>query len=122
MRRSLRRSVAAVAVWGLGLSVLGLPSTVRAVTAQEVAAVEQLKSEAFRALRGGQFDRTNELLSRAASISHDPQVEQWAQWTTNFESQLQTFTEERHKQFSELENQIKLLLKHEKPDYAMDIA
>src|SRR4051812_35162128 len=36
---------------------------------QEVASVEQLKSEAFRALRGGQFARTNELLGRAAVIS-----------------------------------------------------
>ena len=122
MRRAWRRSVAVIAGFGIGLSVWGMPSVTAAATAQEVAAVEQLKIEAFKALRGGQFDRTNELLSRAASLSHDPQVEQWAQWTTGFQSQLDTFTQERHKQFKELEDQVKLLLKNDKPDYAMDIA
>src|SRR5437764_848758 len=58
---------------------------------QEVASADQLKSEAFRALRGGQFARTNELLGRAAALSHDPQVEKMAVWTKAFESQREEF-------------------------------
>ena len=38
------------------------PSTVRAAPDQ-VASVEELKSEAFKAIRGGHFDRSNELLA-----------------------------------------------------------
>ena len=50
-----------------------------AVGAQDqLAAVEQLKTEAFNALRGGDFDKTNELLNQAADLSKDPLLVQMA--------------------------------------------
>src|SRR5688572_17605219 len=67
---------------------------------QELASVEQLKVEAFKALRGGQFDRTSELLNRAASMSPDDSaLTQMASWIKQFEEQRQTFAAERRKQY-----------------------
>src|SRR5688572_18678877 len=80
------------------LIVLGL--TGRLPAQQQVASVEQLKTEAFKALRGGQFDRTSELLSKAASMSpQDSTLSQMATWITQFEQQRQTFAAERRKQY-----------------------
>src|SRR3954470_4224482 len=89
---------------------------------QEVASADQLKSEAFRALRGGQFARTNELLVRAAALSHDPQVEKMAVWTKAFESQREEFAGERQKQFDKAVSDVKLLESKTKPDYALNMA
>src|SRR3954453_14986014 len=88
----------------------------------EVASADQLKSEAFRALRGGQFARTNELLGRAAALTHDPQVEKMAVWTKAFESQREEFAGERQKQFDKAVSDVKLLEAKTKPDYALDMA
>ena len=84
MKFALRRWVLAAAVASAGLSSLALlPShhakaaNQQGADAQEVAAVEKLKTEAFHELRGGHFDKTNELLNKAAAVSHDPQVGGW---------------------------------------------
>src|SRR4051812_15366472 len=66
---------------------------------QQLASVDQLKTDAFAALKNGQFEQSNQLLARAASMSQDPQVQQMATWMKQFESQRQVFTTERHKQF-----------------------
>src|SRR5688500_9880232 len=66
--------------------------------AVQLATVEELKSQAFKALRSGHFDKTNELLAQAAEMSKDPQLERMAGWTKNFETQRQEFAAERHKQ------------------------
>ena len=65
----------------------------------EVAAVEQLKSDAITALKEGKFDQSNQLLGRAASLSTDPTVQQMASWISQFEVQRQEFAAERHKQY-----------------------
>src|SRR5687768_15679828 len=88
----------------------------------EVASVDRLRSEAYRALRGGQFDRTNELLARAASISHDPQVVKMADWTKSFESQRQEFAAERREQYEKAVADVKKLQANGKNDYAIDAA
>ena len=89
---------------------------------QEVAAVEQLKTDAFKALRGGQFDRTNELLSRAAAMSHDPSVERMAGWANTFEKQREEFASERHEQYKKSLANVELLINKDHPDYAIDAA
>ena len=97
-------------VWRSGL--LRRPPPARCLMAsaqQEVAAVEQLKSEAFKDLRGGHFDRTNDLLAQAASLSHDPRVEQMAAWTKHFETQREEFAAERHKQYEKAVEDVKKL-------------
>src|SRR5687768_18110848 len=123
MRLSCRRSLvlcvaaAAVTVSGWVLRPAAYAAAQDA-TGQEVASVEELKSEAFKALRSGQFDRTNELLGQAAALSRDPQLERMAGWTKNFETQRQEFAAERHKQFDKAVRKVKLLVEKGKGDYA----
>jgi carboxyl-terminal processing protease len=93
-----------------------------AAAPQEVASVAKLKNEAFDAARAGQFDRTNELLARAAAISHDPSLERMAAWTNRFESQRKEFAAERHKQYDKEVANVRKLLDNKKDDYAIDVA
>jgi carboxyl-terminal processing protease len=89
---------------------------------QQVATIEQLKNEAWKAARVGQFARTNELLSEVAKISPDPKVDRMVGWTKSFESQRQQFTTERHKQYEKAVRKIKFLISKGKSEYAMDWA
>lgn len=88
---------------------------------QALASVEQLKSEAFKALRGGKFDRSNALLAQAAKLGSDPKLSQMASWTGEFESQRQVFQAERLKQYQKAVANVHNLLQHQKDDYAIDI-
>ena len=89
---------------------------------QELASVTKLKTEAFDAARAGQFDRTNELLARAAAISHDPSLARMAEWTNRFESQRKEFAAERRKQYDKEVANVRKLLDNKKDDYAIDVA
>jgi carboxyl-terminal processing protease len=122
MTRLVRRAVLLAAISGAGLSAWMLPRHSGAAENDQVAAVQQLEGQAWKEARSGHFDRTGEILGQAASLSHDPNVEQMATWTTSFKTQLASFAAERHKQYEELVTQVKLLLSKDKPDYAMDIA
>jgi carboxyl-terminal processing protease len=122
MRRALRRTALIAAISGIGLSAWLMPHRGVAAENQQVAGLQKLETDAVKEARAGHFDRTDELLGQAKSLSNDPTVEQMSNWTTSFKSQLQTFANERHKQYDELVSQVKLLLGHDKPDFAMDIA
>jgi carboxyl-terminal processing protease len=128
MSRALRHAALVAAISGLGLSAWMLPGRARAdqkVAAaphQQVAELQELETQAVREAQIGHFDVTDQILGKAASLSHDPAVEQMANWSSSFKSQLQTFATERHRQYDELVSQVKLLQQHDKPDYAMDIA
>jgi carboxyl-terminal processing protease len=89
---------------------------------QQVASVDQLKTEAFEAARGGQFDKTNELLAMAAKISKDPQLAQMAAWTGQFESQRLEFATERHGQYEKSVVDVHKLIDAGQGDYAIDAA
>jgi len=95
MKKPLRRWVVTLGLAAAGaLSGLTMPSAARAqqgtqtaaAAPQEVASVEQLKGEAFKALKSGQFDRTSELLTKAATISKDPSLSQMSDWIHQFHS------------------------------------
>lgn len=113
MNKPLIRWIAVVALVLAPLSAL-------AQADQEVAAVEQLKVEAFRALRGGQFDRTSELLNRAASLSKDPALVQMSEWLHQFQSQRQEYVAERTKAYDKSVADVKVLLSNDLDDYAID--
>ena len=89
---------------------------------QQLASVEQLKSQAFDALRSGKFDQSNELLAKAASISPDPSLHQMADWVSQFENQRQQFTAERHKQYDKAVSDVHKLIDHHYDSYALDQA
>ncbi len=117
-----RKIVGRVAVSSMAL-LLAAGAAVRAETpVVQVASVEQLKSEAFKQIRDGHFDRSNELLAQAAAMSHDPLVVQMAAWTSGFETQRQEFATERHQQFEKRADEMRLLLKNDKPEDALDRA
>ena len=123
MTKSFGRWVLGLALAG-GAAGIGLPMLVHAEqpAAEQLATVDQLKAEAFKALKAGQFDRTSELLSKASAGANDPALTKMAQWTKAFEDQRQTFVAERHKQFDKAVGDVKMLLKNHKDDYALDYA
>src|SRR3954447_22598710 len=127
-----RRMTHRFARWALGLALAGTaagaafvaPKFVHAqdggVAGQQLATVDQLKAEAFKALKAGQFDRTSELLTKASASANDPKLTQMAEWTKAFEDQRQTFVVERHKQFEKAVGDVKKLIENKKNDYALD--
>jgi carboxyl-terminal processing protease len=117
---SARAAVLGLAVAGTSVSGVHLASA--APAQEQVAAAQQMKSEAFRALRDGQFDRTNELLKNAAAMSHDERDQQMATWSSQFESQWQEVSAERRQQFEKAAANVKLLQDKGHFDYAIDAA
>src|SRR6476646_7594633 len=73
-------------------------------------------------LRGGDFDRTNELIAKAASMSSDPGLVQMSTWVKEFETQRQTFVGERHKSYEKAVGDVHKLLDNHKEIYAVDAA
>jgi carboxyl-terminal processing protease len=121
MRRVSHRALFACLAAAVFSGLVALATVVRAdEPQQQVATVQALKTEAFKALKTGKFDRTSELLGQAAQLSRDPQDERMAGWIKNFENQRQEFTAERHKQFDKALRKAKLLISKGKPDYALD--
>ncbi|MDP9173139.1 MAG: S41 family peptidase [Planctomycetota bacterium] len=82
--------------------------------------IDQLKTDAFKALRNGDFDRSNDLLAQAAAVSNDPQVQQMAHWAYSFDQQEKGVNSERHKQFEKAVADAHLLLDHKMDTYAAD--
>ena len=119
-------AVAALAIVG------AVPVVIRTAHGQErpqVAAaavsssgVDQLKTEAFRALRVGNFDRGNDLLAKAAEQSKDPALGRMHQWTETFEAELKKFADERHAAYTKAVADTQMLLKSGHPDAALDLA
>ena len=125
MRRALRPGAMVAAVCGLALAALAAAprqGTPAGPDGQQLASIQRLKSQAMHEALAGHFDNTDQLLGRAASLSHDPTVEQMASWSSDFKSQLENFAKERHKQYEEMAAQVRLLVQKGKPDYAMDLA
>jgi carboxyl-terminal processing protease len=98
------------------------PNLVADPTHQQIASVDQLKDQAFRDLRMGKFDEGNILLARAASESNDPTLALMHTWTDQFDSQLKTFADERHKAYDKAVADVQLLQKNGHPDAALDFA
>ncbi len=89
---------------------------------QSVASVDQLKIEAFRALRVGNFQAGDDLLARAAKQSNDPQLGQMHQWTDTFEAQLKRFADERHQAYDKTYADVQIMLHGGHEDAALDLA
>jgi len=91
-------------------------------TTGPVVASDQLETQAFAALRSGNFDTGNDLLGQAAKLSTDPKVAQMHEWTSQFEDQLKVFAGERHKAYDKAVDDVKKLLANGHQDYALDFA
>src|SRR5580658_783463 len=112
------------------LLVAGAAGFLRSARADDAAAqaqtgplaVESVEAQAFKAIRGGQFDLGNSLLDRAASESGDPKLLQMHRWTIAFDVQLKTFADERHTAYSKAVGDVQLLVKNGHQDYALGFA
>ena len=131
MKKPLRRWVLTLGLATAGaLSGLRTPGTARAQQQpqaaapqqQELASVEQLKGEAFKALKSGQFDRTSELLTKAATISKDPSLSQMSDWIHQFQSQRQVMAAEKKKSYDKAVADVQKLLDAGYEDAAIDKA
>ena len=110
-------AVAALAIAG------ALPLVGRRAHAQDsVASVDQLKVEAFRALRVGNFARGDDLLAKAAKQSNDPTLAQMSTWTKTFGTQLKRFADERDAAYAKAVRDCQALLAAKQPDAALDLA
>ncbi len=89
---------------------------------QELATVQQLKTEAINSVLQGKFSQTNDLLSRAAATMHDPLVAQMAGWINQFEKQRSDFAAERHKSYDKAVADVNKLLDNDLATYAIDAA
>src|SRR4051812_18157396 len=98
MRKYVRRWMLAAALTACGGSALFLNHRVdtaaHAADQAQVAGIEQLKADAFRALRGGEFSKVDALLAKAASQSGDPTLSKMSGWAKQFESQRKEFAAE----------------------------
>src|ERR1700722_18296884 len=117
--------------WTLTLAVMGgvvgfgaaLTKTVHAAdpaVQPQVATVDDLTSEAFKALRQSQFDRVNELLSKAATLANNGVVSRWASWTNQFDTQWQGTQSERRQQYEKYVADVRKLQAAGKESYAID--
>jgi len=115
-------AVAALAIAGTAPFITLRAHADDAVAPAPVAAVDQLKTQAYQALRVGNFDTGNDLLTQAAKLSSDPQLAKMHQWTSQFEGQLKGFTDERHKAYEKAVDDVKKLVDKGKEDAALDFA
>jgi carboxyl-terminal processing protease len=88
----------------------------------EATAVDQLKTQAYKALRVGNFDAGNDLLAQAAKLSTDPQLAKMHEWTSQFDGELKGFTDERHKAYDKAVDDVKKLVEKNHEDAALDFA
>ncbi len=87
--------------------------------ASEIATVEELKSQAFAALKLGHFDQTGTLLRQASEINKDPTLEKMTSWLSEFQVKQAHVTEQRRKEYQKLFDDTKKL---EDAGYMVDAA
>lgn len=106
MKTSFRCAVVlAAALMGTFVSLAPAQQT----TPQQIASIEQLKNDAFKALRSGEFDRTGELLGQAASMSQDPSLLQLTEYVQRFQTQRNEFVTQRTKAYDKAVADVKKL-------------
>lgn len=98
------------------------PLTAAEPRLDQLATAEQLRSEAVKALSSGEFERTSELIIRAADLSKDPLITQMSEWVRQYDAQRQQFTAERREQFEKEVGKSKKLIDSRFPAYAIDYA
>jgi len=122
MKTWLNRCLVALALLATatGLGMVPALSGTRTAMAQPAASGNDLKVQAFHALRQGEFDKTSLLLQSAAAVLQDPSVTQMAAWAGEYETQRETFVTERRKQFDKAVAEVTLLRKNHKDQYLID--
>lgn len=112
--------------WLVGIAAIAVISVATwaadAPALQSVATADQLKSQAFKALREGQFQKTTELLAEASRLNSDPDLARMVRWTGEFEAQRRQFAAERRKEYDKTVADAHKLIAGGKFDYAVTMA
>src|SRR5580700_9165847 len=121
----LKRWTLALAVMGgvVGLGAVVSTRTVHAAAPAaepQVANVDDLTSEAFKALRQSQFDRVNELLGKAATLANNGAASRWASGTNQCDTQWQGSHSARRQQYEKFVADVHTLQDAGKESYAID--
>jgi carboxyl-terminal processing protease len=123
MNRLIRLANATLALTlAVGATSLFANQDATAAQPAPLARVDNLTSEAFRALVSGNIDRTSELLKSATERSSDPSVAQMALWVSQFQQQRADFAAERKKQFDKEVELVHKLLEAGKESFALNRA
>lgn len=98
-------------LYRLSVMVAVLLGVASAQAQQQEMALNQLKSEAFKALKGGQFDKTSQLLGQAVALSNnDPSLLQMTDWVNQFIQQREQYLGDRKKAFDKSVDEVKKLM------------
>jgi carboxyl-terminal processing protease len=112
---------AALAVGGSGSlngTLLGQNAPAGAVLAQ----VNQLKAEAAAAAKAGQFEKVQQLIDQAASLSQDPQLTNLKGYLSSFADQRREFMAARKKSYDQAVERAHKLVGMDKLAYALSAA
>ena len=83
--------------------------------------IQQLKADAMKALRDGQFIKSRDLLVKASSLSSDdPVLSKWVDWSNQFQSQQEGFISERRTQYEKAVEEVNKLVKANKEAYVIE--
>jgi carboxyl-terminal processing protease len=88
--------------------------------AQEMARVQDLKSQAFQALRVGEFDRSCELLDQAEAMSNDPALAKMKDWLADYQARASVGKAERQKQYEKSVENVRKLKEADLELYALN--
>ena len=83
---------------------------------------EDLKTDAFRALKAGAFDRTGDLLAQAEKVAGDPTLARMRAWLGEYQARLATSQAERKTQYDAAVANVKKLQEAGLNTYACDAA
>ena len=110
-----------VAIAGCAMS--STPSSAQQQNAAvPLAKAQDLKTEAFRALRAGEFDKTSDLISQAEAIAGDPTLEKIRAWLGDYQTRLTANLADRQKQYDAAVATVRKLQDAKLDTYACDAA
>jgi carboxyl-terminal processing protease len=100
MKDSTRRLTIALAMFlaTAATPVLAQPQN----PASELATVEDLKTQAFAALREGRFDESSRFIDQAREINNDPTLKKMSGWLGEFQTKQARYDDKRRTEYDKL--------------------
>lgn len=124
LQRCLRAAVLVLPAIALGVGGIGsLPAGYAQVATPTVtASATDLRADALKAVRDGEFARAAELLKLATQRSPDPQIERLSLWVNQFNTDRSVLVGERREQYDKVFADLTRLIETGKDEAAIDYA
>jgi hypothetical protein len=126
MKLFTKKWILTAAIFAGGIGLMGLmPSRMSPVSVARAesshTAIADLKADAIKALRDGQFSKSRELLLKAAGLDQsDPTFSKWVNWSNQFQKQQDGFVSERHTQYEKAVEEVQKLIKAHKESFVIE--